>query len=112
MRLWSVLPIVIVLALGSCTQNDASPPSAISTEAEAVAAAKGAFRGVSSKLARPSVFDEANVRRFEPYSATLKDGVWHVVGTRRAGQAGGIPEAFVTTQGDIRVREDGTPDQR
>jgi hypothetical protein len=62
--------------------------------ASAIAHAKGAFASVYEKTHSIEA-SPTNIAKFEPYTAVLKDGVWHVQGTAPAGYYGDIPVASV-----------------
>jgi hypothetical protein len=70
------------------TQNVCPPAknAAVATSASAIAIAK-------PELMRK--FSSERVARYEPYAATLKNGVWHVRGHLPAKALGGTPEAQV-----------------
>lgn len=57
----------------------------------AIEQAKGAITSIYEKRSRSGEGSPADIARFEPYRATLKDGVWHVEGTIPAAYHGFIP---------------------
>ena len=62
----------------------------------AVERAHWAWRSVFRQASWRVVYSPGNVARFEPYSASLNAGVWHVVGKPLLETAGlGAPEAYV-----------------
>jgi hypothetical protein len=73
-----VLPAVLAPGKNSVDSPDA-----------AIAASRQAWRSISEKTSK-SPFNPASTTRFEPYSATLEDGVWVVHGTVAAGYRGEI----------------------
>ena len=87
------------------------PPSpgkavAVSTPEAAVAAARDAWESISSKATSADSFKRESVARFEPYTATLTDGVWYVTGTIPAGYHGRMPKALVCeSDGSVEARE-------
>jgi len=58
---------------------------------DAIAHAKAAWAAIHEKDRNGETTAPAYIARFEPYSATLKDGVWHVQGTVPAGFHGQVP---------------------
>ena len=56
-------------------------PGSSRTPESAIAHAKGARASTYEKNRNGNFYSPANVGKFEPYSATLKDGVWHIQGT-------------------------------
>jgi hypothetical protein len=65
-------------------------PRASKDAASAIARAKGAWASTYEKN-RIEAFNPSNSRKLEPYTATLKDGVWHVEGTIPSGYHGYVP---------------------
>ena len=95
---------MIALWLIACDPLGASKPQPVETSEAAIAAAKGGFQGVYDKASWQSELSPENVARFEPYMATLRDGWWEVVGTRREGYQGPMPRARVArTDGRVEV---------
>jgi hypothetical protein len=74
----------------SLTEGPRSSPDA----ASAIAHAKDAFASVYEKT-HSSEASPANLAKFEPFAATLKDGVWHVQGTVPPEYFGPVPVASV-----------------
>jgi hypothetical protein len=96
-QLVAAVMVVIVALMGvatPCTAKDLLP---VTSEVAAIAAAKSAWESIRDKSNLP-VYRNEEAKRFEPYSATLKDGVWTVRGTIPAGYHG---QTLVTT-----VRQD------
>ena len=62
------------------TRRAGASPKVTSDTAAASAGAKAALAAVHEKSQQPGD-SPANLARFEPYTAELKDGVWHVQGT-------------------------------
>ena len=50
---------------------------------------------VYEKTQHRGVGSPADIAQFEPYNATLKDGVWHVEGTIPSGYHGSVPVTSV-----------------
>jgi hypothetical protein len=65
-------------------------PRASKDAASAIARAKGAWSSTYEKN-RNEMFNPSNSTKLEPYTATLKDGVWHVEGTVPPGYHGYVP---------------------
>jgi hypothetical protein len=85
---------VIAVCLVACFGP--SKPKPVETPDAAIAAAKGAFRSIHEKAPSQSGYSPENVERFEPFTATLRDGSWEVTGTRPAGYQGRMPRARVS----------------
>lgn len=62
---------------------------------KAVTRARSAWRSVYRQASWRVVYSPASVARFEPYTATLSNGVWHVIGAPLLPAAGRGPEAYV-----------------
>jgi hypothetical protein len=62
-----------------------SQTAAISSVDAAIAAAKKAWSAVYEKARWQKVFSPENVAAAEPYSASLKNGIWVVSGKQRPG---------------------------
>jgi hypothetical protein len=76
----------------ACSQTEG--PRSSPDAASAIAHAKGAFASVYEKT-HSSEACPANLAKFEPFAAVLKDGVWHVQGTVPPGYFGPVPVASV-----------------
>ena len=97
----------MIASLIACDSFGGSKPQSIDTPEAAIAAAKGGFQGVYDKASWHSELSPESIARFEPYTATLRDGWWEVVGTRRAGYQGRMPRARVArTDGRVEVSVD------
>jgi hypothetical protein len=101
-RINSVARTIVALALltvsvcaYSCPAPAAGKPVAVTTPAAAIAAAKEAWKSISSKAPQHSVYSAETVAKAEPYVAKLENGEWHVFGTLPEGWRGGTPEATV-----------------
>jgi hypothetical protein len=66
-------------------------PRASKDAASAIARAKGAWSSTYQKRPNEKMFEPSNAAKLEPYTATLKDGVWHVEGTVRPEYHGYVP---------------------
>jgi hypothetical protein len=86
-----VLIAVISLALTASCQS--ARQRSITTPQAAVAIAKSSWSSIYDKIRSPA-YSKADTARFEPYTATLKDGIWTVQGTIPPGYRG---ETLVTT---------------
>jgi len=78
--------------LVACSQTEG--PRSSRDAASAIAHAKGAFAAAFEKT-HSAEASPANLAKFEPYTAVLKDGVWHVQGTVPPGYFGPVPVASV-----------------
>lgn len=67
--------------------------TSVATAEPAIAAAKRAWLSVYSKASWHAIYGPRSVASFEPYSAFLDEGIWHVSGTARDGKRG--PIAYV-----------------
>lgn len=82
-------------------------PRPIASAAEAIEAAKRAWAEVSVKT-RASDFSKENWAKFEPYSATLENGIWNLTGTVSANYLGNRYLITVrASDGTVDVRLDG-----
>ena len=108
------LPLAVMLVLvagpqgllARCLPPSPGKPVAVSTPEGAVSAAKDAWESISSKATSAESFKRESVTRFEPYTATLRDGVWYVVGTIPVGYRGRMPKALVCeSDGSVEARE-------
>ena len=66
-------------------------PRASKDAASAIVRAKGAWSSTYEKNPSDEMFNPSNSAKLEPYTATLKDGVWHIEGTVRPGYHGYVP---------------------
>jgi hypothetical protein len=66
-------------------------PRASKDAESAIAHAKGVLASGYEKRAKSGDGSPADIARFEPYIATLKDGVWHVEGTVPPEYHGRVP---------------------
>jgi hypothetical protein len=73
----------------SCTLVEG--PNASKDANAAIARAKATWASIHEKVPTNSISAPEFIVRFEPYSATLKDGVWHVQGTIPPGFHGYAP---------------------
>ena len=83
-----------LLLLAACARAPL-PPQPVVHEEMALAMAHKAWASVFSKTASET-YSADNVRRFEPYTATLDDGVWIVRGHVTDGVHGVAPDAHIT----------------
>lgn len=99
-----IVPAILVamLLLAACGPSAAEGP--VNTPAEAVARAKTAWASVSEKANWHVAYSKENAAKFEPYTATLENGVWVVRGTVPSGYRGEMPEARVRqSDGQVSV---------
>lgn len=86
--------VLLCLALLASACSSSKDGEAILTPEAAIAKAKISWVGVYEKT-HSATFSEETVRRFEPYTAVLADGVWTVRGTVPPDFHGVVPEATV-----------------
>ena len=92
----AVLPIVFACSSAS---NDAP----VTTADAAILSAKQAWQSIYEKNGSPA-YSKESAAKFEPYTATLKDGVWHVRGTVPSGYQGETLETTVRqSDGSVSV---------
>ena len=70
-------------------------PRSSSSSLKAIEHAKDAWAATFEKSPHSDLYSPTNMARFEPYWATLKDGVWHVEGTIPPGYHGYAPKTSV-----------------
>jgi hypothetical protein len=76
---------------------------AIDTPDSAIEAARAAWESIDSKNAGAGRFSKESIARFEPYKATLSDGVWTVRGTTPDGREGGPTTTVRADNGQVMV---------
>ena len=104
---------MIAGCLVACDLLGPSKPQPVETAEAAIAAAKVGFQGVYDKASSQSELSPESVARFEPYTATLRNGWWEVIGTRRSGYQGRMPRARVArTDGRVVVTVDKEDERR
>jgi hypothetical protein len=99
----AVLALTLVASSG-CALS-AKPVGPVTTAEAAVVEAKSGFASVYAKT-RYESFAPRTVAQFEPYTATLTNGEWHVRGTVPVGFRGVVPEAKVRSS-DAFTRVEG-----
>ena len=92
-----------LLSLCACSDRNFDAP--VRSPEEARASARHAWDSVYSKT-KSETFSPQNIRQFEPYTATLRDGVWHVHGTLPSNFHGVVPEATIR-ESDGRIDVSG-----
>jgi hypothetical protein len=76
----------------------------ITTAAGAVASARTAWQAAYGKTPGNAEFSRESTARFEPYTATLKDGLWVVRGSVPSGFHGNVVESRVcASDGSVAV---------
>jgi hypothetical protein len=104
---------MIAGCLVACDLLGASKPQPVETAEAAIAAAKIGFQGVYDKASSQSELSPESVAHFEPYTATLHDGWWEVIGTRHGGYQGRMPRARVArNDGRVVVTVDKEDERR
>jgi len=89
-----LITMMSLILLASACAPSQSGDAPISTAEAAIAKAKDSWAGVYQKTHDPTLSEES-VKRFEPYTATLTDGVWTVRGTIPPDFHGAAPVATV-----------------
>ena len=93
-------------AVARCNPPSSGGRVAVSTPEAAVAAAKDAWDSIAAKATWHDTYKRENRARFEPYRATLTNGVWHVVGRIPADFHGRSPKALVCeSDGSVEAEE-------
>jgi hypothetical protein len=77
----------------SCTLSEGA--QVLRNAEAAVAHAKGAFASTYEKNPSSYPYSPTNIAKFEPYTATLRNGVWHIDGTVPAGYHGSVPAVSI-----------------
>jgi hypothetical protein len=97
MRSWKLISSVFLFVSITVAQSQTTLPQAgvIPNEETAIAVAESIFR---------PVFGEEQLKKFQPYHAELKDGVWTIYGTLKRGSRGGTPQLRINKK-DGRVLE-------
>lgn len=95
----ALIIICCVMLAGSALANTVMPcgpfdkETSVATREQAIVAAKRAWLSVYSKASWHAIYGPGSVTSFEPYSAFLDEGIWHVSGTARDGKR--APVAYV-----------------
>jgi hypothetical protein len=88
-----VATAIVITSLGLAASCQSAGRRHVDTPQGAVVIAKNSWGSVYEKTRSPA-FSKVETSRFEPYTATLKDGIWTVQGTIPPGYRG---ETLVTT---------------
>jgi len=76
----------------------------IRTATDAVASARSAWQAIYRKTPKNADLSGESTARFEPYTATLKDGSWLVRGSVHSGYQGNVVESRVcASDGSVAV---------
>jgi hypothetical protein len=86
MKVASAVVLGTMLLVTAC--GSAASDGPVNTAEEAVARAKTAWASVSEKASWHVAYSKENTTKFEPYRATLENGVWVVRGTVPSGYRG------------------------
>ena len=95
----ALIIVFCAMLAGSALGNTVMPcgpfdkETSVATPEQAIAVAKRAWLSVYSKASWHAIYGPGSVTSFEPYSAFLDEGIWHVSGTARNGKRG--PMAYV-----------------
>jgi predicted small lipoprotein YifL len=90
-------PLLTALILSAFSITGCSGDGPVLTPEAAITTAKQAWQSIHDKHPLPQ-YDQKETSRFEPYTATLQDGVWTVKGT--------IPPEYHGTALVTTVRKD------
>ena len=88
-----IVILAFALLASACSSSNGKDGAVLTAEA-AIAKAKSSWTSVYEKT-HSTTFSDESVRRFEPYTAVLADGVWSVQGTMPPDFHGEVPEATV-----------------
>lgn len=93
-RLGFICLIVALLAAAASPFVFTKFPT-VTTAPAAVAAAKAAWQSAYIEAPWHKEFNPDNIARYEPYTATLSNGVWSVSGTTSLGSGNDTPKARI-----------------
>ena len=93
MKVASAVVLGMMLLITAC--GSAASDGPVNTAEGAVARAKIAWASVSEKASWHGAYSKENTAKFEPYTATLENGMWVVRGSVPSGYRGEMPEARV-----------------
>lgn len=74
------------MSCGSAEKSSLPPEGIIPDEITAVRVAEAVF---------PPIFGSEEVKKYLPYHANLKNGIWTVYGTLKQGSRGGTPQMTI-----------------
>jgi hypothetical protein len=98
LAVFGALPLIFAC---SSSSGDKAP---VTTPEAAVEKAKQAWASIHEKASWQSAYSKENTAKFEPYTATLQDGIWVVRGTIPPGYQGEVLETTVRqSDGDVSV---------
>ena len=93
---------VLSIAFGCSSTADNVTP--VTTPKAAVSKAREAWASIHEKGSLQSAYSRENTAKLEPYTATLKDGMWLVCGTIPPGYKGEVLETTVRqSDGNVSV---------
>lgn len=102
LRTSSLAILVAMPFFFACSSTSGS--NSIGTAEEAVSKAKLAWKQIYEKASWHKVYSPESTAKFEPYTATLVNGVWIVKGTIPAGYEGEVIESTVRqSDGSVAV---------
>jgi hypothetical protein len=101
----TVLAVLGVLPIIFACSSSSEDKTAVTTPEAAVEKAKQAWASIHEKASWQSAYSKESTVKFEPYAATLEDGVWVVRGTIPPGYQGEVLETTVRqSDGDVSVK--------
>lgn len=102
LRSSSLAVLVAMPFFFACSPTSGS--NSVTTAEEAVSKAKLAWKQIYEKANWHKVYSPENTAKFEPYTATLVNGVWIVKGTIPSGYQGEVIETTVRqSDGSVSV---------
>ena len=93
MKIVAAVLLGLLLLFTACGSSSSDRP--VNTAEEAVTRAKAAWASIYEKASWHVAYSKENTAKFEPYTATLENGVWVVRGTVPRNYRGEMPEARV-----------------
>ena len=93
MKIAPAIVLGIVLLITACSSSASDGP--VTTAEEAVTRARTAWKSVGEKASWHVAYRKESTAKFEPYTATLENGVWIVRRTVPSGYRGEVLETRV-----------------
>lgn len=100
----SVFAILGTLPIVFACSSASNDPAPVTSADAAILSARQAWQSIYEKKGSSPVYSKESAAKFEPYTSTLKDGVWHVQGTVPPGYHGETLETTVRqSDGSVSV---------
>jgi hypothetical protein len=94
----------LILFMSAAFSDFVLASDSVKTPEAAIAAAKQAWGSIHDKASRSDIYSKESTRKFEPYTAVLKNGVWIVTGSIPPGYKGTVLETHVReSDGSVSV---------